>query len=515
MSRRGRPPYPDVLTPREFEVLELLRQGLSNPDIAGRLGISRDGAKYHVSEILTKLGLSTREEAAVWSAQARPWWAAAGAPLALLGRRMATAIGVGVLGAAVAGLALLAFLLLRGGGGDGQPSSGEDQPSRHELAYFSSDGSLWLYDADTDERRLLAQDGVCGTFSRIEWSPTGERLACIGSDSGEVFADGRIVVRDTTGAVVGQIEEAGIADVYWSPAGEVFLYGVDLFVEPPSTGARRYRIADDTGRQLADLGAWDLTGVVWPAQASYGFPFWSPNGNGIVFRRSANDQVNIFWLNTGYESVWHEGYAPLAWAFGGQALIVGAQYQPLPSVAAPAYQAFLIGLYPPGQVRLTALDNAVQFWMAPPYGERIVYVTRGQRADGLPGLGVIDLRTGEARPIEGSLITYGSDHIPPEWVTFSRDGEWVYWVGGDNAGYRARLDGSGLEKVIELDEPGFTWSPDHELASYVGTNDDGVTRTSTLYILRPDGSRRVIDERSTSGVGVTTVPRAAAWRSGY
>src|SRR3990172_7435338 len=83
MARRGRPPYPDVLTPREWEVLALLRQDLSNEEIAERLGISLAGAKYHVSEILGKLGVATREEAAAWSASGgRPWWAAAFAPLA-------------------------------------------------------------------------------------------------------------------------------------------------------------------------------------------------------------------------------------------------------------------------------------------------------------------------------------------------------------------------------------------------------------------------------------------------
>jgi DNA-binding CsgD family transcriptional regulator len=66
MKRRGRPPYPDVLTPRQWQVLALLREGLSNEQIALRLGISLDGVKFHVSEILGKLGVTTRREAAGW-----------------------------------------------------------------------------------------------------------------------------------------------------------------------------------------------------------------------------------------------------------------------------------------------------------------------------------------------------------------------------------------------------------------------------------------------------------------
>ena len=61
---RGRPPHPELLTPREQEVLDLLREGLTNQEIAGRLGISRAGAAYHVGEILSKLDVSTRRDAA-------------------------------------------------------------------------------------------------------------------------------------------------------------------------------------------------------------------------------------------------------------------------------------------------------------------------------------------------------------------------------------------------------------------------------------------------------------------
>lgn len=51
-------------TRRQREVLDLLTEGLTNGQIAERLGLTLYGAKWHVSEVLTKLGVSSREDAA-------------------------------------------------------------------------------------------------------------------------------------------------------------------------------------------------------------------------------------------------------------------------------------------------------------------------------------------------------------------------------------------------------------------------------------------------------------------
>ncbi|HYY43606.1 MAG TPA: response regulator transcription factor [Actinomycetota bacterium] len=56
-----------VLTQREREVLKLVAQGLSNKSIASRLSISERTARTYVSNILTKLGLASRTQAALWA----------------------------------------------------------------------------------------------------------------------------------------------------------------------------------------------------------------------------------------------------------------------------------------------------------------------------------------------------------------------------------------------------------------------------------------------------------------
>ncbi len=114
MGQRGRPKTPDILTSREWEVLELLRQRLSNREIAARLGISFDGARFHVSEILGKLGVESREEAAAWRPEANRRWSMVSQLPVVSGFRFVFAyLGGHKL---AAGVLVVAFLALGGGG---------------------------------------------------------------------------------------------------------------------------------------------------------------------------------------------------------------------------------------------------------------------------------------------------------------------------------------------------------------------------------------------------------------
>jgi DNA-binding NarL/FixJ family response regulator len=64
---RPTPVAVDELTPREREVLDLLVEGLSNPEICERLVVSEATAKTHVAHILQKLGVRDRVQAVIYA----------------------------------------------------------------------------------------------------------------------------------------------------------------------------------------------------------------------------------------------------------------------------------------------------------------------------------------------------------------------------------------------------------------------------------------------------------------
>jgi len=64
---RGRPPHYDTLTPMEWTTVEWVRHGLTNRDIAARRGVTLDAVKFHVGNVLGKLGLDNRRQLRRWA----------------------------------------------------------------------------------------------------------------------------------------------------------------------------------------------------------------------------------------------------------------------------------------------------------------------------------------------------------------------------------------------------------------------------------------------------------------
>jgi DNA-binding CsgD family transcriptional regulator len=236
MSRRGRPPHPDILTPREWEVLACIREELSNEEIAGRLGISLDGVKYHVTEILSKLGLENRHDAARWRPEEpRRWWAAL--PLLFwrrLGGWLSPALAGGLAVAVAAGIGLLVWALVATGSGNGTTSgailAGTPTPYNGPLAAYAV---VALSSGPYDPLYLKAIDPFTGAAvpgkEPIELghdgtealSPDGATIALgwAGADSGG-SGPYRLSLLDTATWKERDTDLVdGISRLFWSPDG--------------------------------------------------------------------------------------------------------------------------------------------------------------------------------------------------------------------------------------------------------------------------------------------------------
>jgi DNA-binding CsgD family transcriptional regulator len=143
------------LTQREREVLGLVRVGLTNEEIAERLGISSDTAKFHVSQILAKLGVATREKAALAVLEERGWRERLGG--------LALAAKVGLAAAAVAaigGIGLLAWGMATSGTGDSPATYAGEIGTFEDKNGFVTFAAEMAHAVETNDTRWFMDNSV-------------------------------------------------------------------------------------------------------------------------------------------------------------------------------------------------------------------------------------------------------------------------------------------------------------------------------------------------------------------
>ncbi|MCK9496217.1 MAG: helix-turn-helix transcriptional regulator [Dehalococcoidia bacterium] len=160
------PVSPQAITERQREVARLVAAGRTNTEIAEELGITLDGAKYHVSELLGRLGLRRREEVA-------EWYRAHFGPVARVRSFLRGLVGLptlGLLGGAsavggVIAVTVIAFVALRG-------ASAPDEIGPPDYVPFIQEWEITRVEEPTREA-ILEWNG-CGDWEYREADASGQ-----------------------------------------------------------------------------------------------------------------------------------------------------------------------------------------------------------------------------------------------------------------------------------------------------------------------------------------------------
>ena len=185
-------------------------------------------------------------------------------------------------------------------------SSGGEQ-----LAY--SDGEdIWLINADGSGQRKLTE-GQCAQAAGPFWSRRGDKIACVSGGTEEAPL-AKIAVFDLEGQTLAQPEhEAWLGSFAWSADDRHFVYSI----------AEGETLA--TSRVSLIIGDAESTATVRLEDAQDAR--WSPDGAQLAYLKSAGQELTIYDLASGQDKPLRTGLQPLAWALGGKALLVAANYQ--------------------------------------------------------------------------------------------------------------------------------------------------------------------------------------------
>jgi DNA-binding CsgD family transcriptional regulator len=274
-----------LVNERQRRVLDLIERGRTNQEITDALEISLAGAKWHVSELLGKLGLPSREELRefwAWhSARRRPLERFGAIAGGLFRTRWAAWGGAGVVAVAV----VAPWLILRAGEDDDstdQPPVGEPTalvgpaslaPSNGVGAYASTfpaagaDGRI----AFLDPAGNLMMQALPGGAPQVVRKPAGirdPRWSASGTYLAVVESGSLLVLRDGAGVVVANPDGGGEANWAWSPTE-------DVLAVYTTEGMFLYDARDGSRTTVRGQGA--------PLPEQPGGVIWSPSGDEILY----------------------------------------------------------------------------------------------------------------------------------------------------------------------------------------------------------------------------------------
>ena len=246
-----------------------MRRGKSNPEIARQMNISRAGAKYHVSEILGKLGLTSRYEAATWRPSRRAWWLAgllAFLPWPFKNLWWGATVKVAAAAAVVATVAVFAVpegfgLLVT------DPEIGP-VPDFSDFSYVTASGRVDLTDNPAKDA-----DGA--------WSPDCSRIAFTSNREGSIGSNGDIYTMNTDGTNIVNLTRSpgGDSQPAWSPDGARIAFSSEI------RGNSDIYVMNSDG-----TGQTNLTGTPGLNLT----PAWSPDGGSILYTRYRSLTPEIF-----------------------------------------------------------------------------------------------------------------------------------------------------------------------------------------------------------------------------
>lgn len=487
MARRGRPPYPDLLTPREAEVYALLQQGLSNPEIAKRLGISRNGVKYHVGQIYSKLGISSRLEAFQMPATPEPWWRKALAALPLptgsmnLGAKVA---GGAVVAATVAAIALFVWMVLS-----------QDQDESKPFSLFPG---LYVVDADSGAlTRLVADPRVpdnnfqAGWPWALDWSPDGRHLLLLEGflvnvfdgtsgrlvatsplqrawspqwlDDGRILLNGRETEGSSEGSFIWDVGRGGVTRTGDPADGQCSVMAdlqacVDhtlrvLRVTDMQTGTAILELAGDFSRaSLSPDGRRVAAAVrVLDADAYAGREF-------VVFDLASGSRLLAMPIFD------FQSTKPVAWSPDSGWVAFGE------FVAGPENTTAItiVNVQEPSETRRLIAEGEVPSWS--PSGDRVAYVRDRQH------VAIYDLSTGQERLLVSTQLPVILE------LRWSPDGKALAFLAKGGGGFVHVIDVDGRNERTLLPGHSPSWAPSGEWIAFVYS-------MGPVFVSTPEGER--------------------------